>query len=140
MGSYWLSWSHHVGSFTIATMTWLTLWNISVTNGHGCVPLVVNTSRSFPHSWLKNEFVAGLARRVTLVKQELPTLPEHIRSPSVFSGVRATQSLVLYVCLVDRYLSLCLFSFGHCVVCPSMIYGFWLSLWYLQTNLPLKQR
>ena len=26
------------------------LWNICVTNGHGYVPLVVSTSRSFPHS------------------------------------------------------------------------------------------
>jgi hypothetical protein len=25
------------------------------------------------------------------------------------------------------------FSFGYCVVCPSLIYGFWLPLWYLQT-------
>jgi hypothetical protein len=25
-----------------------------------------------------------------------------------------------------------LVSFGHCVVCPSLIYGFWLPLWYLQ--------
>jgi hypothetical protein len=25
------------------------------------------------------------------------------------------------------------FSFGHCVVCLSSIYGFWLPLWYLQT-------
>ena len=24
-----------------------------------------------------------------------------------------------------------LVSFGHCVVCPSSIYGFWLPLWYL---------
>jgi hypothetical protein len=22
--------------------------------------------------------------------------------------------------------------FGHCIVCPSSIYGFWLPLWYLQ--------
>ena len=27
------------------------------------------------------------------------------------------------------------FSFGHCVVCSSSIYGFWLPLWYLQTLL-----
>jgi hypothetical protein len=26
-----------------------------------------------------------------------------------------------------------LVSFGHCVVCPSSIYGFWLPLWYLLT-------
>jgi hypothetical protein len=24
-GSYWLSWSHHIESFTVATMTWLTV-------------------------------------------------------------------------------------------------------------------
>jgi hypothetical protein len=45
---------------------------------------------------------------------------------SVFSGVRVTWSLVLCVCFVDRYLSYCPFSFGHCVVFPSSIYGLWL--------------
>ena len=34
---------------------------------------------------------------------------------------------------VDRCLSFCPFSFGHCVVFPSSIYVFWLPLWYLQT-------
>jgi len=29
------------------------------------------------------------------------------------------------------------FLFGHCVVCSSSIYGFWLPLWYLQTLLNL---
>ena len=32
-----------------------------------------------------------------------------------------TRSLVLYVCFVDRYLSFCPFSFGHCVIFPSSI-------------------
>ena len=50
----------------------------------------------------------------------------------VFSGVHVARSLVLCVCFVDRCLSFCSFSFGHCVVCSS-IYGFWLPLWYLQT-------
>ena len=86
--------------------------------------------------------------------QELLTLPEHLSSPPVFSGVRVTRSLVLCVCFVDR----CLYFFfltivlsvllrytdsdylplvycGHCVVCSSAIYGFWLPLWYLQTLL-----
>jgi hypothetical protein len=54
--------------------------------------------------------------------QELLTLPEHLSSPPVFSGVRVTRSLVLYVCCVDRCLSFCTFSFGHCVVCSSLIY------------------
>jgi len=61
-----------------------------------------------------------------------------VSSPPVFSGVRVTRCLVLYVCFVDRCLSICPFSFGHCVVCLSSIYGFWLPLWYLQTLLQSK--
>ena len=37
-----------------------------------------------------------------MLKQELLTLPEHLSLPPVFSGVRITRSLVLYVCFVDR--------------------------------------
>jgi len=40
---------------------------------------------------------------------ELPTLPEHLSSPPVFSGVRVTPSLVLYVCF-------------FIVVCPFVIF------------------
>ena len=36
---------------------------------------------------------------------------------------------------LDRCLS---FSFGYCVVCSSSTYRFWLSLWYLQTLLKIK--
>jgi hypothetical protein len=47
---------------------------------------------------------------VPLVEQELLTLPEHLSSPPVFSGVRVTQSLVLYVDFVHRllYFIICL--------------------------------
>jgi hypothetical protein len=103
-------------------------YGISVTNDHGSVPLVVNTSRYFLHSWLITGFVTRLTRRVSLVEQELLTLPEHMNSTLVFSGVRVTRSLALCVFFVDRCLSFCTFSFGHCVVCPSSIYGFWLPL------------
>ena len=65
------------------------------------------------------------------MEQELLTLPEHLSSSPVFSGVRVTRSLVLYVCFVDRCLSICTVSLGHCVVCSSSIYRFWLLLWYL---------
>jgi hypothetical protein len=58
------------------------------------------------------------------VEQKRPTLPEHLNSSPVFSGVRVSRSLVLYVCFVDRCLSFCTFSFGHCVVYSSPIYGF----------------
>jgi hypothetical protein len=54
---------------------------------------------------------------VLLVEQELLTLPEHLSSPPVFSGVCVIRSLVLFVCFVDCCLSFffwplcCLFCF-----------------------------
>ena len=105
------------------------LCNICVTNDHGYVRLEVNTSRSFPRSWLITGFVTRLAQRVSFVKQELLIFSEHMSSPPVFSGVPVTRSSFLYVCLVDRCLSFCTFPFGYCVVCSSSIYGFF---WYLQ--------
>jgi hypothetical protein len=60
---------------------------------HGYVPLVVNTSRFFPHSRLITGFVTKLTRHVSLVEQEIPARPEHLSSPPVFSGVRVTRSL-----------------------------------------------
>ena len=90
--------------------------NICVTNDHWYVPLVVSISRSFSHSRL----ITGFVTRQT---QE------------VFSGVRVTRSYVFGVCFLARCLSFCTFSFDHCVVCSSSIYGFWLPLWYLQNLL-----
>ena len=55
---------------------------------------------------LTSRVVSRLTRRVSLVEQELLTLPEHLSSPPVFSGVRVTRSLVL---CVDRFLSFVLF-------------------------------
>jgi hypothetical protein len=89
------------------------------------------------HLWLITWFVIRLTPRVPLVKQDLLTLTEHLSSPVVLNGVRVTLSLVLCVCFVNRCLSFCAFSFGHCVICPSSIYRFWLPLWYLQTLLML---
>jgi lipopolysaccharide export LptBFGC system permease protein LptF len=40
----------------------------------------------------------------------------------------------LFFCLLAIVLSV-LLSFGHCIVCSSTIYGFWLPLWYLLTLL-----
>jgi hypothetical protein len=58
----------------------------------------------------------------------------YINTTGVTSGVRVTWSLVLCVCISDRCLSFCTFC-GHCFVCPSSIYWYWLSLCYLQTLL-----
>ena len=51
-----------------------------------------------------------LTRRASLVEQELLIFPEHLSSPRVFSWVRVTRSLVLYVCFVYRCLSFCTLS------------------------------
>jgi hypothetical protein len=71
-----LSWSNHLERLRSPSWLGWPLWNIVVTNDHGYVPLVVNTSRSFPHSWLITGFVTRLTRRVTLMEQELLTLLE----------------------------------------------------------------
>ena len=67
--------------------------------------------------------------------QWIPYLSDHLSSPSVFSGILVTRSFVLCVYFVQcrSLFFLCTFSFGHCVVCFSSIYGCWLPLWYLQT-------
>jgi hypothetical protein len=77
-----------------------------------------------------------ITRRVPLVEQQLLTLLDQLSSTPVFSEVRVNRSLVLCVYLVDRCLFFCTFSFSHCIVYPSSIYGFWLPIWYLQTLLP----
>jgi hypothetical protein len=116
-------------------MTWLTAMEYLCNKWPRICSLVVSISRSFPHSWLITRFVSRLTRRVPLVEQELLTLPEHLSSHPIFSGVRVTRSLVICVCFVYRCLSFCTFSFSNCVVCSSPIYRFWLPLWYLQTLL-----
>ena len=47
-----------------------------------------------------------------------------------------TLSLVLCVCFVNRCLSFCTFSVGHCAVCPLRNL---ITLWYLQTLLKAVQ-
>jgi len=60
------------------------------------------------------------------------SLPEHPSSPPVFCGVCVARSLVLCVCFVDRCLSFCPFSFGHCVfVCRSLFVLLYFFFWPL---------
>ena len=77
------------------------------------------------------------------MEQELLTLPEHLRSPPIFSGVRVTRSLVfdqMFCRSLFVLLYFCTFSFGHCIVRSSSIYGFRLPLCYHQTLLERKQK
>ena len=73
-------------------LNWLT------TNDHRYVPLVIGTSRSFPHSRLTIGFVTRVTRWVPLVEQELLTITiqKHVRSPQAFGGV----ALSLVFCVV----------------------------------------
>ena len=53
-------------------------------------------------------------RTMTLVEQELHSLPEHLSSPPVFSSVRVTRSLVFCICFADRCLSFFTFLWPLC--------------------------
>ena len=46
-------------------------------------------------------------------------------------GICVAQSFIFCVVGCRSLFDLCPFSFGHCIICPS-IYGLWLPLWYLQ--------
>ena len=99
---------------------------LSNTTDHGYFPLVVITIRPFHdlspglqpegqdgcHMWSRN-----------LV---------HLR---ILVGFVLFNHLFSVQCFVDRCLSFCTFSFAHCVVCPSSIYGFRWPFQHLQTVL-----
>ena len=107
------------------------IYVISVTNDHGYVPLV-KTSRSFSRSWPNTGLATRLTRRLSLVEQELLTLPEHLSSPPDFNGVRVTQSLVLCVMFCRSLFVLlyfffwplcCLFFFDIGILITSLIFS-----------------
>ena len=58
-----------------------------------------------------------------------------IRMQSWFQHHVILHNLISFMWMFSRSLSFCTFSFGHCVVCSSSIYAFWLPYWYLQTLL-----
>ena len=75
---------------------------------------------------------------MSLVEQELLTLPDHLSSPLVISGVRVTRSVVLHVCFVDRYLSFCTFSLANVLSALLRYTNSDCTFWYLQTLLLVK--
>ena len=95
----------------IKTLSW-DLINIfsSVYTFCGCL----NAGHGFPTPYVVLYILSwDVVARLFLILVEL-----FLSSSPVFSGVRVTRSLVLYVCFVDRCLSFCTFSFGRCVLCP----------------------
>jgi len=120
----------------IMTNVWYDMSNLdlvdcygtSVTNNHGYVPLVVSTSRSFPHAWLSNGVVTRLTRRVPLVEQELLTFPKHLSSPPVLVG--SCYSIFSCMCMFCRLLSVLLYFFFWPWFCL-----FFFDIWILITPL-----
>jgi hypothetical protein len=91
-----------------------------LTFDHGYVPFVVITILSFPPLWFITGFVTRVTRRMLLVEQELITVPEHLRSSPVFSGVRGTLSLVFYTLFCRSLFSpLSVFLLSLCCTCLS---------------------
>ena len=69
-----ISWSYLFESFTIATMTGLSLRNNRVTNEHGYVLFVVISISPLSHACLTTELLTRISRRrVPLAVQELLT-------------------------------------------------------------------
>ena len=72
---------------------------------------------------LFTEFVISWAtRRVPHLEQDLHTVPEHLRSPLVFGGVRVVYSLVFYI-MSCGLLFLCLF-FSFLAIALSVYFRF----------------
>jgi hypothetical protein len=70
-------------------------------------------------SWLITGVVTRVIRRVPLVEQELLTLPDHLRSPPVFNGLRVARPLGLSVMLCrSLFVHLSFFCWPLC--CPSL--------------------
>ena len=105
----------------VAIKTWLTDTEyIFVIN----VPFILIVIESLPHSYYITGYVTRGTRKMPLVKQELLTLLEHLRSPQfVVWFVLLNLEFSVY-CFVDHCLSFwslyCL-SFGHCIVCLLVI-------------------
>jgi hypothetical protein len=82
--------------------------------------VIFNTLNGSFNHWY---FLVKMIKLLVLQTLELFCYYLHLSSTPVFSGVRVTRSLVLYVCFVDRCLSLCTFSFDHCVFCFFLRYA-----------------
>ena len=95
--------------------------NIRICNSclQGYVSFVIITILSFPLSWLITGNVTRVTQRVLPVEQELFTLPGHLSSHPVFSGVCCTRSIV-FLCSI-LYIIVC-FSFSFIQSMPVIRY------------------
>ena len=73
--------------------------------------VIFSAGTSHFRQYYRSATFVRLTRWVPLVKRELLTIPKHLSSPPVFSGVRVTRSLVLCVCFVGLCFSFSTFFF-----------------------------
>jgi hypothetical protein len=116
-----LSWGHHFESFTVATMTWLTVtqylwhrrpWLVSLCRNHNPALCSYVT-----YHW-----------SVDKSYNTVGTGTDYLSGASEFTSVCFVLAQSFVFCVVfcrSLFVLLIFLSFGHCVVCPS-IYGFWL--------------
>jgi hypothetical protein len=118
-------------------MTWLTVtehlchkWPRMCSTGPKHFPV--------PSSFMTYHRVCNLSSTtVSLMEQELLTIPEHMSLPSVFSEVRVTRSLVLCV-MCGRSLFVLLSFFFWSLCC--LFFDLRIHDWYLQTLLRIMKR
>ena len=97
--------------------------NEKLLNNSGSPGLLDKCSKLFTHTGVQHDFHIILCscdvtvtRCVSLGKQELLTLPEHLGSYQVFSGVHVAQSLFFsVVCWRSLLFLICSLYFGHCI-------------------------
>jgi hypothetical protein len=125
--SYWQTLSHKVVSFK---PTKLTIWKVYSKywpTTRQFLPMSHKNNLKFLHKVQDHrEKTKFDSRRVSLVEQELLTLPEYPSSPSVFSGVRVTRSLVLCVMFCRSFVFFfwplcCLFFFDIPILITSLV-------------------
>ena len=75
-----------------------------------------SVAKVLSHLWLITRFVAGVTWQVPIEEQELPTLPEHLSLPPVFSMLHVARSLVSRVAFCRSLFFFCSSSFGCCLL------------------------
>ena len=117
MGSYWLSWIHNFESFMVNIITWLTITE------YLCHKWPRICSICCHHNPVLSSFMTYHrvcnTTGVTCGARQF-SLPEHLSSPQVFSGVRIVRSLVMFSAL---YIIVCPFVL-FLVVTVISVFGF----------------
>jgi hypothetical protein len=85
-------------SKVLRTTPWLNNYEYLCHTWQRICSICRNHNPSFPHTWSTIRFSTKVIRRVSHVKQELSSLPEHLSSSSVFS--RSCSGRSTFLCTV----------------------------------------